>query len=39
MRKAAGFFLGIIFSLSVLAGVSFAAEKLAYVDLSRSFSE
>lgn len=39
MRKIANIFLGIVFCLSVLAGASFAAEKFAYVDLSRAFSE
>jgi outer membrane protein len=39
MKKVARVFLGIIFSLSMLIGMSFAAEKFAYVDLSRTFSE
>jgi len=39
MRKATGVFLGIIFVLSILVGVAFAADKFAYVDLSRIFSE
>jgi len=39
MRKAAGVFFGIILGLSILVGTSFAAEKFAYVDLSRIFSE
>jgi len=39
MKKAAGISLGGIFGLCILVGVSFAAEKFAYVDLSRIFSE
>lgn len=39
MRKTAVVFLWVIFGLTMLAGVSFAAEKFAYVDLSRIFSE
>ncbi len=39
MRKITGVFLGIIFGLNILLGVAFAADKLAYVDLSRIFSE
>ena len=39
MRKAMVVFWALFFCLSILAGVSFAAEKFAYVDLSRTFSE
>jgi len=39
MRKVTGIFLGIIFALIVLQGVASAAEKFAYVDLTRAFSE
>lgn len=39
MRKATGVFFGIILGLGILVGTSFAAEKFAYVDLSRIFSE
>ncbi len=39
MRRTTGIFLGIIFSLSLLVGVALAADKFAYVDLSRTFSE
>jgi Skp family chaperone for outer membrane proteins len=39
MKKTVSVFLGGIFGLSMLAGVCGAAEKFAYVDLSRAFSE
>jgi Skp family chaperone for outer membrane proteins len=39
MRKLTGLLAGIVFGLSMLVGVSFAADKFAYVDLSRAFSE
>jgi len=39
MKKAAGVLLGVFFGLTVLTGVAFAADKFAYVDLSRLFSE
>lgn len=39
MRKGILLFLGAIFSLTVLCGIARAAEKLAYVDLSKLFSE
>jgi outer membrane protein len=39
MKKVMVVFGGLFFSLSVLIGVSNAADKLAYVDLSRTFSE
>ena len=39
MRKATGVLLGVIFALSISAGAARAADKFAYVDLSRSFSE
>jgi outer membrane protein len=39
MRKATGVLLGVIFALSIFAGTARAADKFAYVDLSRTFSE
>ncbi len=39
MRRLALVVLGILFGLSVLVGAAVAAEKFAYVDLSRIFSE
>ncbi|MCX5703594.1 MAG: OmpH family outer membrane protein [Candidatus Omnitrophica bacterium] len=39
MRKVAGVFLGIIFGLVILSNIAQAAEKFAYLDLSRTFSE
>jgi outer membrane protein len=39
MRKATGVLLGVIFALSIFAGTAWAADKFAYVDLSRTFSE
>lgn len=39
MKKAIAFFLGFVFSLGILGSVAFAADKFAYVDLSRIFSE
>ena len=39
MTKATMVLLGIIFGLIILVNQSFAAEKLGYVDLSRTFSE
>lgn len=39
MRKVKGVFLGVILGLSILLGVARAEEKIAYVDLSRIFSE
>jgi len=39
MKKAAGVLLGVFFGLTVLTGAAFAADKFAYVDLSRLFSE
>jgi outer membrane protein len=39
MRRAMGVFLGVIIGLTLLVGVSWAADKFAYVDLSRIFSE
>ena len=39
MRRATAVFLGIVFVLGVLIGVAQAADKFAYVDLSRIFAE
>jgi outer membrane protein len=39
MRKTVVVLLGIIFSLALFTGVSQAADKLGYIDLSRTFSE
>jgi len=39
MKKATGILLGVFFGLTVITGVAFAADKFAYVDLSRLFSE
>lgn len=39
MRKATIFFWGVIFGLTIFLGAAEAAEKFAYVDLSRIFSE
>lgn len=39
MKKAVGVFLGVVLGLSVLSGVSFAVDKLGYVDLARVFNE
>jgi Skp family chaperone for outer membrane proteins len=39
MRKAAGVFLAVVFGLFFLTGIAQAADKFAYVDLSRIFSE
>ena len=39
MKKATMVFLGIIFCLTILVSTANAADKLAYVDLSRIFSE
>jgi len=39
MKRLAAVILGFIFVLSFFVGVSFAADKFAYVDLSRIFSE
>jgi Skp family chaperone for outer membrane proteins len=39
MKKLAMFLGAIIFSLGILVGQSYAADKFAYVDLSRAFSE
>ena len=39
MRKAALVLWGIIFSTALFVGVAQAADKLAYIDLSRTFSE
>ena len=39
MKKAVVFISGFIFGLSVLTGIAHAADKFAYVDLGRSFSE
>lgn len=39
MRKAVVFLTGLIFSLTILIGTALAADKFAYVDLNRIFSE
>ncbi len=39
MRKATFVFVGGVFALTILAGMAYAADKLAYVDLTRIFSE
>ncbi len=39
MRRATGIFLGAILVLSFLLNLAWAADKFAYVDLSRTFSE
>jgi len=39
MKKAVGVLLGVAFCVTLLAGPAFALDKLAYVDLSRSFGE
>ncbi len=39
MRKSSVLVWGIILCVAVLSGVAYAAEKLAYVDLTRIFSE
>lgn len=39
MKRAAKFFWVVVFGLIILEGSCYAAEKLAYVDLSRLFSE
>jgi outer membrane protein len=39
MRKMIGFFLGVVFALTILTGTARAAEKFAYVDVGRIFSE
>jgi Skp family chaperone for outer membrane proteins len=39
MKRTAVVFVGAILAVFILAGISFAAEKLAYVDLSRLFGE
>jgi len=39
MKRTAFVFLGLAFVVTLLAGRAFAADKLAYVDLSRIFSE
>lgn len=39
MRKTAVILLGVIFSLVLFSGVACAADKLGYIDLSRTFNE
>ena len=39
MRKVVVGLLGVVFALTVFMGLSYAADKLAYIDLSRTFSE
>ncbi|MGE5197303.1 MAG: OmpH family outer membrane protein [Deltaproteobacteria bacterium] len=39
MRRTSIFFFGVFLGLVLLAGAAYAADKLAYVDLSRTFSE
>ena len=39
MRRTTIFFLGIVFGLTLLQGAALAADKLGYIDLSRTFSE
>jgi outer membrane protein len=39
VRRASIFFLGVLFGLTCLVGKAAAADKFAYVDLSRIFSE
>ena len=39
MRRVSIFFLGVFFGLTCLVGSAAAADKLGYVDLSRTFSE
>jgi Skp family chaperone for outer membrane proteins len=39
VRRASIFFLGVFFGLACLVGSAAAADKLGYVDLSRTFSE
>ncbi|MFA5275934.1 MAG: OmpH family outer membrane protein [Candidatus Omnitrophota bacterium] len=39
MKRLAGIVLGGLLGMFLLTGISFAADKLAYVDLSKSFSE
>ena len=39
MRRTTAVFLGVVFVLGVLIGVAQAADKFAYVDLSRIFAE
>jgi len=39
MKKATGILLGVFFGLTVMTGAAFAADKFAYVDLSKLFSD
>jgi len=39
MKRLTGIFVGVVFCLTILAGTSFAADKLAYVDLGKIFGE
>ena len=39
MRKVVVGLLGVVFALTVFMGLSYAADKFAYIDLSRTFSE
>ena len=39
MKRVTGVLLGLIFGLTILLGVAGAADKFAYIDLSRTFSE
>jgi outer membrane protein len=39
VRKVAAGLLGVVFVLTVFMGLSYAADKFAYIDLSRTFSE
>lgn len=39
MRKVVAGLLGVVFVLTIFIGLSYAADKFAYIDLSRTFSE
>ena len=39
MRKVVVGLLGVVFALTIFMGLSYAADKFAYIDLSRTFSE